>query len=63
MLPLPLVEKSLGKEDFLSADECFITSTTRNIVPVTKIESRLIGSGKPGKLTLELLLRYLEFVK
>ncbi len=62
-LPLPLVEKSLTREDFLGADECFITSTTRNIVPVTKIESMLIGSGKPGAKTLELLRLYLEFVK
>lgn len=63
MLPLPLVEKSLSKDDFLSADECFITSTTRNVVPVTKIESHLIGNGKPGALTLKLLELYLEFVK
>lgn len=63
LLPLPLIEKSLSREDFLNADECFITSTTRNIVPVTKIESVLIGSGKPGQKTLELLHLYLEFVK
>lgn len=63
MLPLPLVEKSLTKDDFLSADECFITSTTRNVVPVTKIESHLVGNGKPGGITLKLLELYLEFVK
>ncbi len=63
MLPLPLVEKSLTRDDFLEADECFITSTTRNVVPVTKMESRLIGNGKPGALTLKLLELYLEFVK
>lgn len=63
MLPLPLVEKSLTKDDFLSADECFITSTTRNVVPVTKLEARMIGNGKPGGTTLALLDLYLEFVK
>lgn len=63
MLPLPLVEKSLTKEDFLAADECFITSTTRNIVPVTKMGQSLVGSGKPGGITLKLLGLYLEFVK
>ena len=62
-LPLPLVEKSLKREDFINADECFITSTTRNIVPVTKIENHLIRDGFPGLQTLELLKLYLDFVK
>lgn len=59
---LAMKEVSLTQEDFLSADEVFATSTTRNIVPVTKIEGRLIGDGRPGKRTLDLLKRYLEFV-
>lgn len=63
LLPLPLFEKSLTPEDFKSCDECFITSTTRNIVPVTKINGLGIGSGRPGGMTLELLRLYLEFVK
>ena len=55
-------EKSLTKNDLLSADECFISSTTRNLVPVTKIEGQAIGDGAPGKMTLMLLDAYLEFV-
>ena len=62
-LPLPLIEKSLNKDDFMTADECFITSTTRNIVPVTTISGQKIGSGTPGSHTLELLKLYLDFVK
>ncbi len=62
LLPMPLVEKSLSKDDFLSSDECFITSTTRNIVPVTKLEGQNVGTGKPGTMTLELLKLYLENV-
>jgi branched-chain amino acid aminotransferase len=63
LLPIPLVEKSLTKEEFLAADECFITSTTRNIVPVTNIENQTIKNGRPGAITLTLLKLYLEFVK
>lgn len=59
---IKMTEASLTQQDFLGADEVFVTSTTRNIVPVTKIEGRLIGDGKPGKITLDLLKRYLEFV-
>lgn len=62
-LPLPLVEKSLTKDEILNADECFITSTTRNIVPVTKVENHSINDGKPGPVTLQLLKLYLDFVK
>lgn len=59
---IPLVEKSLTPNDVKDSDECFISSTTRNLVPVTKIEGRPIGDGLPGKRTLELLKRYLHFV-
>jgi branched-chain amino acid aminotransferase len=58
----PIQEKSLTRQDILEADECFITSTTRNLVPVTKVESTPIGNGKPGVKTLELLNSYLQFV-
>lgn len=61
LLPIPLVLKSLSTDDFIKADECFITSTMRNLVPVTKIEGRPVGDGRPGTLTLRLLSLYLDF--
>ncbi|MBI2556507.1 MAG: branched-chain amino acid aminotransferase, partial [Planctomycetes bacterium] len=39
-------------------DECFLTGTAAEIIPVVKIDGRTIGTGKPGKLTLDLLKRY-----
>lgn len=57
-----LKEKSLTRMDILEADECFITSTTRDLVPVTKVEDRPVADGRPGKITLELLKSYLKFV-
>lgn len=62
-LPLPIIEKSLCRDDFLNAEESFITSTTRNIVPVTKIENSPVGNGRPGAVTLQLLKIYLDFMK
>ena len=59
---IAIKEAILSRVDFLSADECFLTSTTRNLVPVTKIENQIIGNGLPGSKTLELLKTYLEFV-
>jgi branched-chain amino acid aminotransferase len=55
-------EKSLTPKEIMDADECFITSTTRNLVPVTSVEDKAIGNGLPGKMTLELLQKYLNFV-
>ncbi|MBI4820879.1 MAG: aminotransferase class IV [Deltaproteobacteria bacterium] len=49
----PLTPKVIG-----DADECFITSTIREIVPVTRIDDRTIGDGRPGQLTSVLRSSY-----
>jgi branched-chain amino acid aminotransferase len=49
---------TLLPKDLETADEAFITSTTRELSPVTKIDDRTIGSGKPGPVTLKLLEGY-----
>jgi len=45
-------------EDLAHADEAFITSSTREIVPVTSVAATRIGSGKPGPVFERLLARY-----
>ncbi|EMS31389.1 hypothetical protein C943_02536 [Mariniradius saccharolyticus AK6] len=50
-------------EELLNADEVFMTSTTKKILPVTKIDNYAIGEGKPGKKTLALLKDFLEMEK
>jgi branched-chain amino acid aminotransferase len=51
-------EEILYPADLDSADEAFITSTTRELSPVTRIDARMVGSGKPGPVTLALLEGY-----
>ena len=48
-------EKNMKLKDIYKADECFLTGTAAEIVPVTKVDGRVIGKGKPGAITLELL--------
>ena len=48
-------EQVLRDEDLFSADEAFLTSTTREAVPITKVDDRTIGNGKPGPVTGKLL--------
>ena len=48
-------EASMGLHDLYNADECFLTGTGAEIVPVVGIDGRKIGSGKPGEATHKLL--------
>ena len=50
--------ETLFPTDLQSADEAFITSTTRELSPVTQIGDRPVGNGKPGPITITLLEAY-----
>ena len=51
-------EPNLTRYDLFNADECFLTGTGAEIVPVVKIDGRVIGRGKPGRLTRKLVAKY-----
>jgi len=53
-------EENLSLADLYGADEVFITGTVNEIVPVTEIDGRRIGSGTNGPGATSLLARYLE---
>ncbi len=53
-------EEQLTRDDLYNADECFLTGTAAEIIPVVKLDGREIASGKPGKVTLSLLKKYQE---
>ena len=53
-------ESVLRDEDLIGADEAFLTSTTRELVPIVEVDDRLIGSGAPGPVTQALLRRFRE---
>ena len=42
-------EPNLTRYDLFNADECFLTGTGAEIMPVVKIDGRVIGNGKPGR--------------
>ncbi|OGW93054.1 MAG: branched-chain-amino-acid transaminase [Omnitrophica bacterium RIFCSPLOWO2_12_FULL_45_13] len=52
---MPFREKMLKLEEVYSADEVFLTGTAAEIIPVTKIDKRRIGDGKPGETTPRLM--------
>jgi len=51
-------ERVLRDDDLFEAEEAFLTSTTREIVPITTVDDRAIGSGKPGPITDALLAAF-----
>jgi branched-chain amino acid aminotransferase len=51
-------EPNLTRYDLFNADECFLTGTGAEIVPVVKIDGRVIGTGKPGPITQKLVGQY-----
>ena len=55
---LKVSEPNLTRYDLFNADECFLTGTGAEIMPVVKIDGRVIGTGKPGKLTRTLVEKY-----
>jgi branched-chain amino acid aminotransferase len=56
-------EPNLTRYDLFNADECFLTGTGAEIMPVIKIDGRVIGHGRPGLLTSRLIDEYKALTK
>jgi branched-chain amino acid aminotransferase len=52
---IPSAETVIALHDVYNADECFLTGTAAEIVPVTKVDGRSIASGLPGPMTRRLM--------
>lgn len=53
-------EEAFSIASLYTADECFLTGTAAEIIPVTKVDGRVIGEGKSGKITKGLMKRFRE---
>ncbi len=60
---IPVREIPLTKHDVYIADECFLTGSAAEVIPVVKVDSRPIGDGKPGPITRELTKRFRELTR
>ena len=56
-------QSPLTKHDVYIADECFLTGTAAEVIPVVKVDSRVIGTGKPGALTRDLEMRFKQLTR
>jgi branched-chain amino acid aminotransferase len=62
-LGIEVREIALTKHDVYIADECFLTGTAAEVVPVVKVDSRVIGDGSPGPITRQLMARFRELTR
>jgi branched-chain amino acid aminotransferase len=56
-------EVALTRHDIYTADECFVTGTAAELVPVVKCDARIIGNGKPGPVTRQLREAFQHLVR
>src|SRR5678815_1203 len=60
---IKISETDITRHDVFVADECFLTGTAAEIVPVVKADGRLIGNGKPGPITTRTIARFREMTR
>lgn len=59
-LGVPIVERQLTRYDIFVADECFLTGTAAEVIPVVELDRRKIGDGKPGPVTRRFIDAFTE---
>jgi branched-chain amino acid aminotransferase len=60
---IKVIEADFTRHDIFVADECFLTGTAAEIIPVVKADGRLIGNGKPGAITMRIIARFREMTR
>jgi branched-chain amino acid aminotransferase len=60
---IKVTEADFTRHDIFVADECFLTGTAAEIVPVVKADGRVIGNGKPGPITTQIIARFREMTR
>jgi branched-chain amino acid aminotransferase len=60
-LSIAMREEPIAVKDLLTADEAFITSTLKEVMPIATIDGRPVGAGRPGPVTLRLLAAIREY--
>ena len=56
-------KEAMDRHDVYTADECFLTGTAAEVIPVVECDGRPIGAGKPGPITKDLRNRFHALVR
>jgi branched-chain amino acid aminotransferase len=60
---IPFTEKTLQRHDLYIADECFLTGSAAEVIPVTRIDGRSIGNGEVGPITRRLVDAFSKHIR
>ena len=58
-----VIERTMDRLDVFKAEECFLTGTAAELIPVVECDGRVIGDGRPGPITRELSKRFHALVR
>lgn len=61
-LGIAVRENDMTRHDIYTADECFLTGTAAEVIPVTRLDARPIGDGRPGPVTEKLIASFRKLV-
>lgn len=61
MHKMPVEETTISEKEFLAADEIWLTSSTKEILPITKINDTAVGNGKPGAVWHDMYQKYQDY--
>ncbi len=62
-LGMKITETDITRHDVFVADECFLTGTAAELIPVIKADGRVIGDGKPGAMSGRMITRFREITR
>jgi branched-chain amino acid aminotransferase len=62
-LGIKISEGDITRHDVFIADECFLTGTAAEVIPVIKADGRVIGDGKPGSISTRMIARFREITR
>jgi branched-chain amino acid aminotransferase len=60
---IKIAEADITRHDVFIADECFLTGTAAEVIPVIKADGRVIGEGKPGPISTRMIARFREITR
>lgn len=60
---IPVKEEPFTRHDLYNAVEAFLTGTAAEVIPLVKVDGRIIGDGRPGSVTREIMMAYRELTK
>jgi len=62
-LGIKITETDITRHDVFVADECLLTGTAAEVIPVIKADGRVIGTGKPGAISTRMITRFRELTR